>query len=662
MKKWLYLGSGLLLLLILIGVLSFQHLQFTYGYIPDRSNVMDGGVYSIQQKDWSSPAYDLWGTYFSPAQAKEMLNTDEGKHLLSAENGAVKIDQALLKLGREAFYQETFGNEVFLTDIMGVLDGPLKPRSFIQAIMDLQGEGTTNLRVPLAEDITIGGREYKKGEKVDTGLDVPKGAYTPLGMPVSVSDGRLRVGISCAACHASVDPVTKEVVEGAPNLDINTGLIMALASNSAAYFTNTDIEQLERYIQNVERTVETTDGKREVLPDPDALEKAVDETLVKWPKGNFDSTIDLVSNPTQIPDSFTFMDHPYGWSGFAFLGPFKGLSSLNNNVHAQNSDSLGQIEQSDDLFNIDREVYIATILQRAANPSFRYDPASNQKPSEFFASVDPTPGMPGVNEMVKPTSFPRISLFTPNGTIVGTKGHHVGEEINAMSAWQNTLRPPQPPMEVDEEKVKSGRDVFERAGCMTCHAGDYFTNHQVLPVEEIQTEPSRAKAFKDTEPHMVESYTYTPDTPIPVPEDAKKIKVPMKDTSEAQARLALAHGDTEGGYKVKGLVGLYWTPPYLHDGGVAVGEDIYEDLGLPGTLLKGQSPDPKNSLRAIVDRELRAKVIEANQKSQQLEDVHVTGEGHEYWVDTDAGFTADEQEALIHYLLTQTSSFPSPAD
>jgi len=36
-----------------------------------------------------------------------------------------KWDDALLRLGRRAFYKENFGNEIFLSDVMGILDGPL---------------------------------------------------------------------------------------------------------------------------------------------------------------------------------------------------------------------------------------------------------------------------------------------------------------------------------------------------------------------------------------------------------------------------------------------------------------------------------------------------------------------------------------------------------
>ena len=107
-----------------------------------------------------------------------------------------------------------------------------------------------------------------------------------------------------------------------------------------------------------------------------------------------------------------------------------------------------------------------------------------------------------------------------------------------------------------------------------------------------------------------------------------------------------------GGYKVPSLIGLYWSAPYLHDGGVAVGANTKSQLGIEGTLNKSILPDPYNSIRALVDKNLRTQVIKANQSAESLRKSNVTGEGHEYWVDASTGFSQQEQDALIKYLLT----------
>ncbi|MBU9719955.1 MULTISPECIES: electron transport protein [Bacillaceae] len=644
-KRWWILAIAIVFLAVIA-----YNIEFEYAYIPDEDDLLNDTRAYFN-------GYDVWGEMVpinNNNPSGQMIHSNIDSHQLSPESGAVRVDEDFIQFGREQFYTETFNNEEYMTEILGVLDGGITLWSMSKAIIKqkLSGEPTNNLQVALAKDITIGDRTYKKGELIDTGLDLPKGALSPMGVPISYSRGKVQVGASCASCHATVDESSGKIVEGAPNANFNAGMVLALAPNSAAYFTNTEVEAVEKYVEDVTREVETSDGGKEPLPDAEKFEAAVDEYLASWPKGNFDSTMDLTNNPTQIPDSFTFEDHPYGWNGFASVGPFRGLSSLNNNVHAQNSDLLAQFEQSNELFDIDKEVYIGTILQNSASPDYRYDPESDMKPSDFFAKLDDSPEVPGVNEMIRPPHFPKLSLFSPNGTIVSSPGFNVAEQINAMSAFQNMLRPPSPE-EVATESIHKGREVFETAGCTSCHAGRGYTNHQVIPQEKVKTEPSRAKAFRDTVKLLDKSLIYSPDTPVPIPDDAKILEVPTDHLDEETLELVLAQGN-DGGYKVKGLIGLAWSAPYLHDGGVAVGPDMEKDIGIPGTLDKAVLPDPRNSLQALLDRKLREKVVAANKGNANLQKAHVTGEGHEHWIDEEAGFTEEEREAVIDFLISLT--------
>ncbi|GAE33775.1 electron transport protein [Halalkalibacter akibai] len=593
--------------------------------------------------------YDVWGLSISDEEAS--ANTDS--EFLSLHNGAVKVDEEFIEFGRDLFYEETFNNEEYITDVLGILDGPLSIINIGKAVLQARKEGTDNLKVALAEDAVIGGKEFKKGEMIETGLDVPKGAFAPLGMPIKLKAGRLKAGISCAACHATVDRDTGLVIEGAPNLNFDAGLMLALASNSTAYFTNTDVDSkvIKQFISKQEWMKEKeSNGDYIAMPDAYDLENEVDRNLMQWPKGNFDSTMDLVNNPSQIPDSFTLGDHPYGWNGFASVGPFKGLTALNNNVHAQNSDLLAQADQSKELFDIDKERYIGILLQRAPNKRYRYQASSQELPSTFLEKIDHNETVPGFNDMFRPPTYPYLSLFTPNGTVIGSEGHQVLEELNAISAYQNALKPPSETNSYSSEEL-AGRQVFEKAGCISCHAGEARTNNRIIPNEIVRAEGSRAKAFQDTEDIKMEPWFYPLDTPIPIPEDAERIKIPTNHLEKSQVELALAY-NSNGGYKVKGLVGLAFSAPYLHDGGVAVGPDDRSQFGLAGTLMKGVTPDPYNSLKALLDRELREKVIAANKTTTELQDAHVTGEGHENWVDRASGFSEQEQDALIKYLLS----------
>lgn len=561
--------------------------------------------------------------------------------------------EEFIELGKHLFYQETFGNEVFFSDILGLFSGTFTIPNIMKAIIKLNGEGTSNLKVEAAHTVKIGNRTINEGELIETGLDVPKGAYAPLGIKFKYDDGRFKAGVSCAACHTTVDK-QGSVIQGAPNSDLNVGLALALGTNTASYFNHTQLESLKKYIKDSTRTVKTSDGQEESLPDIDSLEEYVDSELVKWPQGSNDTTIDFKNNPVQIPDAFTKGDHPYGWSGQGLIGPFNGISAAINNAHSQNMDATSQTTISKPVMNIDKEVYLGTLLQNAANKKYRYDPKSGEKPTEFFAKVDPTPGVDGVNELIPSASFPKISFLTTIALLSSSPGYRAWEQMNAIAAFMNSLHPVKTGLNISQSSKEEGRMVFEKGGCISCHGGPYLTKNKLIPAKEIGTNPSRAKGFKKSENYFGAPYMYDANTPVPLPRNPKKMKVSMTKEQEKQLKLGWAHGNNEGGYKIPSLFGLYWSAPYLHDGGVAVGANLAKDIGLPGTHAKRINPDARNSLLALIDSNLRSKVIAENQNSQALSTSNVTGRGHEFWIDETSGFTKAQQQALIDYLLTLT--------
>ena len=326
-----------------------------------------------------------------------------------------------------------------------------------------------------------------------------------------------------------------------------------------------------------------------------------------------------------------------------------------NNVHALNSDAFTEADGALPRFGIDPEVYYAVLLQNAGSPRYRYDPAKEgSRPSAFFKRVDPTPDAPGMNQMVALPQYPKASLAEPTGLWNSDPNRPVWQRINAMAAWQNTILPPPPPQHItgqaDAATVETGRRVFDRAGCAECHAGPSLTNHRIIPVGEIGTQPLRANAMEATQNAWGEPLGYAFDQPVPLPKKPRVIRFPIEHLDGEQLKLSYGWGESPGGYKVKHLVGLYWTAPYLHDGGVAVGAD--GEPGVTHTLMVGVRPDPYNSLKALVDRDLRRRVIEANRAHATLGEAGCEGIGHEFWVDGGAGFSGAEQRALILYLLT----------
>jgi mono/diheme cytochrome c family protein len=605
-------------------------------------------------------SYDVLGKAITPNEAEPLLKTEAGRTQLSPEQGAVQVTDELIHLGRDAFYRETFGNERFITDVVGALNGPINLVTLTKAIARLGGKATANLQVPIDKDVVIGGREFKAGTFLNTGLDVPARSLLPLGMRTTVSQGKVRVGITCAACHASLDRQTGRILEGAPNNDLDTGLILAFASNSAAMFRHTGVNPLQFPSGN--HTYINIKNQKVQLPDAKAIEDAVDADLLSWAPGNFDSTGTLSNNPSQTPSSYTFDAYPYGWSGHSAIGWFHGLTTLNSNVHATNSDATTGADGSQATLGIDKETYLGVVLQNAASLAFRLPPET--KPSEFFDQVDPTPGEPAINAVIRMPGYPKGSAFMLDGLMANSPGMPVGQQLNGLSAWQNTLAPPPVPEPQDPNALQQGAKVFNQAGCAECHSGRRFTNHTVVSQRKVGTQPSRAEALTALAQSFVAPQTYPNSASVPLSSQVPTLEVPTDITPKADQQRAFALGDRSGGYKVPSLIGVAVTAPYLHDGGVAAssealkaGEDGFEvvdthQLGMAGTLMQNIIPDPDASLRLLLDRRLRQPMVVANRANPDLQRSNIDGSGHSYWVDKAAGFTPQDQTALIQFLLS----------
>jgi hypothetical protein len=646
-RRWRIVSFIVLVLVAaLVSVLALG--SFSLAYLPPQTAVLNPEMAVIDE------AYDVWGQSITTAQAENLLATEQGQQRLSAANGAVEVTDELVQLGRETFYQETFNSERFFTDVVGWLDGGIGFGDYVQAIIGLGGRGTDNLQVRLSRDVTVGGQNFERGTVLDTGIDVARGAFVPIGAKISYDRGQIRLGLTCAVCHSAFDPDSGRVIDGVTNQNLNAGLILAMASNSAAYFTHTGVDVRELLQGNEVMTL--PDGTQQTLPDQQALEDAVDAQLLAWPPGSFDTTTDLVNNPVRVPDSFTRGDHPFAWTGNQVVGPFRGLSTLNNNVFTVGADTLSDADKMGVLYDLDPEVYRAIVLRNAAYDSIQYDPTTETRlPSEVIRDQGHWTQISTFADGVPLPTFPNASLMSLISFVSGTPGAYVWQENNAMSAFQDRLVAPPPPQIAGTSVRVRGRQVFDAAGCVTCHAGAALTNNTILPIAEVGTAPTRARSLAEVWDELAPPQTQSFDTPIPVPNNARVLDVPLDQVDMDQLRLAWA-ADGEGGYKVKGLVGTYWNAPYLHDGGVAVGENIETEVGVAATLMSNVRVDPANSLLGLIDRQLRDRIIQAN-RAAGLESVDVQGIGHEHWVDQQAGFSAEDQQALIQYLFWPNDLF-----
>jgi hypothetical protein len=647
-------GCASIVLVVLV-VLGVAILVGDYRIPPSPPSIDNTFSQEIHPTPLEIGSYDYFGTIISRKEAEQMLATEEGRVFLSRENGAIEITQELIDLGREAFYLETFGNEHFLTDVVGVLDGPINLITVSRAILSLGGGHTTNLRIPVDETFTVGGRTWEEGSYIDTGMDVPSGYLLPLGIALHVTNGEVRAGVTCALCHVAVDEESGRIIEGATNVDIDAGLILALAPNSAALFRHTDIDPREMPEGQV--TVTGEDGETFRMPDILALEDAVDEAILAWPPGTFDTTFDLVNNPTFIGPSFTFGIHPYGWNGFAAVGWFQGLSSLNNNVHAGTADVTGDWHLAG-LMDMEPNYYMGVILQNASSDRYRVTDGDN--PLQVLMNASPNAENPGVSFLAPMPDYPMGSVFNPLGTMAGTSGQFFAEEVNAMSAFQHSLAPPPNQQITDIEALQRGARVFVDAGCAECHSGRFFTNNQVIPLDEIGTNPSRAEAMLEFPEVFVEPRTYAPSDINPVGNNGRILEVPLSEETEEMLEIVYE----QGGYKVMTLIGVYLHAPYLHEASIAAGSDALQfdgeryvivdesQIGVMGTTERFLRPDPVSSLRFLIDRQLRQQLIQAYEQLPEKQRINVTGQGHEYWVDIEAGFTIQEQNDLILFLLS----------
>ena len=619
-----------------------------------------------------SDYYDYFGKTLTQQEADELVRQQglDPKAFGSYERiGAVHVTQKLLDAGENLFFKRRLGNNF---DVFGRISNNLQPE-FTQAIQNLNGQPTSNLQITLQKDLKLGSRTFDKGTVINTGIDVERGGKGFFGF----TDNR---GLTCATCHATLSS-SGDRLTGVPNSDIDITFLLALAPNSASGFARLEFNPLDPNYQGNGKTIIDSKNNLVKLPDPQKFEDAFDDALLDLPAGNFESSPDGISNTTQIPSTFTFNTAPYMFDGQLAVGPFAGLSAFNNAVHSSELNLLAAAQLSDEILGIDPEVYLGTVLQNAADPKIRLPEGTTVKPSQWLRQIAPNPYQAELEDQVPSPDggdYPNLkpSPVTYNGLFFSPNTNKPDDiasgpfwyAANAMAAFQNSLLPPPNRSPENQQALKSGSvqrgaKVFEQANCATCHIPPFFTDNIIHPISEIGTNPARANSRLGLNDLLVPPKLYTFNTPVPIPADAETIDVPTEGISDSPTTLPKGMLP-DGGYKTTSLLGVAYSAPYLHDSGVAVGKDslkVADDgsfsivdtngLGLTGTLSWGKSADSANSLRALVDRNLRDRVVAANQANPGLVSSNLDGTGHEFYVDESTGFTPAQQKDLINFLL-----------
>lgn len=613
--------------------------------------------------------YDYFGKLLSPEEAAQLVRSkglSPFNPLSYGRVGAVQITQSLIDRGELIFFKRKIGDDFGFQSIFGFQAGVSRILpELTTAILKLKGQPTGNLQITLQKDITLGSHPFPRGKVIPTGLDVERGKLFPVGL---LPTG----GVTCAACHVAVAP-TGQVLKGVPNGDLAIPLLIALAPNSAAGFARLNLNPLDPKFQGNGKTIIDSQGALVKLPDPKKFEDAFDDAVLDVPFGHFESSPDTINNTTQIPTVFTFKSGPYTAGGEFAVGPFAGLTVQASSVHSSEINLLAAAQQSALFLGIDREVYLGTVLQNAADPRLRLPDGAPVKPSEWLRRVAPNVNQAELEDQVPASgagSYPDLSpslatynglFFSPNTLKLDIASGSFLFAANAMAAWQNSLVPPPNRTPANQAalqngSVQRGAQVFQEAGCVTCHIPPFFTDNKIHPIAEIKTNPARAESRLAQNGLLVPPKLFSLSSPVPISSQSTVIPVPTEGIAKDSTSLPIGLLP-EGGYKTPSLLGLYLTAPYLHDGGVAVQQGALEGnpvdefgrprLGLVGTLSQAIPADPASSLRALIDSDLRQKVIFANRSYPPLVRNNLDGTGHDFYVND-----PQKQTDLINFLLS----------
>jgi hypothetical protein len=496
----------------------------------------------------------------------------------------------LLLWGEQWFRGETLGNELTNTDVAGLMQAALDVPCagpapvgctvkqsvlpyFAQAIDRLDGvlgnlydgnggadgSGYTNdLVIEVPRGTRLLGIEVP--ERIHTGLDVEAGSAWPIGIvpkrapetdahlpylidpemlgvgPVQ-EPGKLRIGISCALCHYSLDvdwdgkPDLKSAqpgkhTPGSPyepqeswavgNQDLHVGWLFALASNPMLGFAVLsgpigvhDLEASARWVKWVRDNYERA---------PTAVKKEVVRGMLTQPRGYADISPNALYDNVQYPLLFTHEGWPYNYDG-----SLVNAGDRNNSVWTTALDFTGLVGLAKDrsargeslLYWETLNIYDALTAERLADlwvfdsPAVRHDPAKREHLREDILGLDGTPGMlrsdcltvvdgaPAgmVPERVleiarakglvkKPEAFGQDAKERGAVTaLVGVRSRTPPHIMNnAVSLMLDSLVPPRshaPNVVGSASLWRRGYEVFKRSGCELCHRGPMLTDNSI---------------------------------------------------------------------------------------------------------------------------------------------------------------------------------------
>ncbi len=184
--------------------------------------------------------------------------------------GRRPLDPELVAQGREIFRYDTFGDEAYWTDtarMHEVIEGAVSPALALQVGLKVDADA---LPQEVKEALAAG--QVDLGNPATTVALLKLNAVVGLKGTVEARDGEdrlVRVGITCALCHSTVDnsfaPGIGKRLDGWPNGDLDVGVIVALSPaippplrglwQHPPYFHDGSAETLEDVVAHYDRVL-----------------------------------------------------------------------------------------------------------------------------------------------------------------------------------------------------------------------------------------------------------------------------------------------------------------------------------------------------------------------------------------------------------------------
>jgi YVTN family beta-propeller protein len=185
--------------------------------------------------------------------------------------------------------------------------------------------------------------------------------------------------------------------------------------------------------------------------------------------------------------------------------------------------------------------------------------AARDEVQDFELNTRGVSGGAGLIRLANGDPDPAVTDLLP----LANSGRNLDQD--AISVYVSTIRSPISPISQDDQDVKKGRKIFEKAGCINCHSGSLWSSS----VREFNL-PVTSDKVKDGQIATVlkKVGTFDPNKPHEIRGTGAAIGQVSRGTD---------------GYSPASLLGVAANGPYLHDGSALTIEDVLTNPSHVGT-------------------------------------------------------------------------------